>query len=82
MWVQFLGWEDTPKEGRATHSSTLRWRIPWTEEPGGPQVHRVTKSWTRLRQLSMQHACDQFYKRGECNPVFMEKMEGFAEEAT
>ena len=25
------------KEGRATHSSVLAWRIPWTEEPGGLQ---------------------------------------------
>ena len=24
-----------PREGMATHSSTLAWRIPWTEEPGG-----------------------------------------------
>ena len=23
------------EEGVATHSSTLAWRIPWTEEPGG-----------------------------------------------
>ena len=28
--------------GVATHSSILAWRIPWTEEPGGPQsiVHK------------------------------------------
>ena len=26
-----------PLEGRATHSSILAWRIPWTEEPGGLQ---------------------------------------------
>ena len=26
-----------PKEGMATHSSILAWRIPWTEEPGGLQ---------------------------------------------
>ena len=25
------------EEGMATHSSTLAWRIPWTEEPGGLQ---------------------------------------------
>ena len=25
------------EEGIAAHSSTLVWRIPWTEEPGGPQ---------------------------------------------
>ena len=24
------------EEGMATHSSILAWRIPWTEEPGGP----------------------------------------------
>ena len=26
------------KEGMATHSSTIAWRIPWTEEPGRPQT--------------------------------------------
>ena len=26
-----------PGEGNATHSSTLAWEIPWTEEPGGLQ---------------------------------------------
>ena len=36
-WVRFLGWEDSLEEGMATHSSTPAWRIPWTEEPGGPQ---------------------------------------------
>ena len=41
------------KEGIATHSSILAWRIPWTEEPGGLTVHRVTNSQTRLKQLSM-----------------------------
>ena len=36
-WIRFLGREDALEEGVATHSSTLAWRIPWTEEPGGPQ---------------------------------------------
>ena len=35
--VQFLGWENPLEEGMSTHSSTLAWRIPWTEEPGGLQ---------------------------------------------
>ena len=35
--VRSLGWEDPLEEDRATHSSTLAWRIPWTEEPGGRQ---------------------------------------------
>ena len=29
------GSEDPLEEGKATHSSILDWRIPWTEEPGG-----------------------------------------------
>ena len=33
--VQSLGWEDPLEKGMATHSSTLAWRIPKTEEPGG-----------------------------------------------
>ena len=37
MQVQFLGQEDLLEEGTATHSSILDWKIPWTEEPGGPQ---------------------------------------------
>ena len=36
-WVQSLDREDPLEEGTATHSSTLPWRIPWTEEPGGLQ---------------------------------------------
>ena len=33
--VQTLGWEDLLEKEMATHSSTLAWKIPWTEEPGG-----------------------------------------------
>ena len=33
-WVQFLGQEDPLEKEMATHSSTLAWKIPWTEEPG------------------------------------------------
>ena len=29
----------------ATHSSTLAWKIPWTEEPGGLQSTVLQKSW-------------------------------------
>ena len=29
-WVQSLGWDDPPEKGKATHSSILVWRIPWT----------------------------------------------------
>ena len=30
-------WGRSQEKGMATHSSILAWRIPWTEEPGGPQ---------------------------------------------
>ena len=29
-WVQSLGWEDPLEKEKATHSSVLAWRIPWT----------------------------------------------------
>ena len=29
-WVRFLSWEDSLEKGKATHSSILAWRIPWT----------------------------------------------------
>ena len=34
-WVWSLGCEDPLEKGTATHSSTLAWRSPWTEETGG-----------------------------------------------
>ena len=33
-WVQYLGWEDPLEKEMAIHSSTIAWKIPWTEEPG------------------------------------------------
>ena len=29
-WVRSLGWEVPLEKGKATHSSILAWRIPWT----------------------------------------------------
>ena len=36
-WVRSLGWEDTLEKGKATHSSILAWRIPWTVQSTGSQ---------------------------------------------
>ena len=36
-WVRSLGQEDPLEKEMATHSSTLAWKIPWIEEPGGLQ---------------------------------------------
>ena len=47
MWVQSLGGEDSLEKEMATHSSTLAWKIPWTEELGGRQS-MGSQSWTQL----------------------------------
>ena len=46
-WVQSLGLQDPLKKGKATHSSILAWRIPWT------MLHGVTKSWTQLSNFHL-----------------------------
>ena len=48
-WVQSLGWEDPLEEGMATHSSTLAWRILWTEESRRLQSmesRRIRHNWS------------------------------------
>ena len=35
--VRSLGWEETLEKGKATHSSILAWKIPWTVLPMGSQ---------------------------------------------
>ena len=52
-WVQFLGWEDPLEEDMATHSSTLAWKIPWTEDAGRLQS-MGSQSWTRLSDFTFR----------------------------
>ena len=49
--VWLLGREDSLEKGMATHSSTLDWEIPWTEEPGGLQSTGLQSQ----AQLSTSH---------------------------
>ena len=51
-WVQSLGWEDPLEKGTAPHSSTLAWKIPWTEEPGRLQSMGL-QSQTRLSDFTV-----------------------------
>ena len=46
--MRFLDREEPLEEGTASHSSTLAWRVPRTEEPGGPQSVGAPRSGTRL----------------------------------
>jgi len=47
------GQKDPLEEGMATHSSILAWRIPMNRGAWRATVHRITKSRTRLKRLSM-----------------------------
>ena len=47
--LQFLGREDPLEEGMAIHSCIPAWRIPMDRGDWMATVHRVAKSWTRLR---------------------------------
>ena len=44
-WVRSLGWENPLGKGKATHSSILAWRIPWTVKSMG---HRESDTIERL----------------------------------
>ena len=53
-WVQALGWEDPLEKEMAIHSSTIAWKIPWTEEPGRLQSRgsqRVRHDWATSLHL-------------------------------
>ena len=52
-WVQSLDWEAFLEEEMATYSSMLACRIPMDRGAWQATVHRVTKSRTRLKQLSI-----------------------------
>ena len=44
--------QETREKAMATHSSTLAWQIPWTEEPGRLQSIGVARSQTRLSDFT------------------------------
>ena len=55
--VQALGWEDPLEKEMATHSSTIAWKIPWTEEPGRLQSmgsQTVGHDWVASLSLSVE----------------------------
>ena len=51
--VRVLGWKDPLEEGMATHSSILAWSISMDRGAWQAIVHRVAKSQTQLKELSM-----------------------------
>ena len=69
--VQSLGREYTLEKEMATHSSTLAWKIPWTEEPCRLQsmgLWRVTHDWaTSLSLFTFMH----WRRKWQPTPVFL-----------
>ena len=69
----------------ATHSSTLAWKIPWTEEPGGllsTGLHRVRHDWSDLACMHAlekevtTHSCLENPRDGEgCSPGGLEELD-------
>ena len=54
-WIRSQGQEDPLEKGMAIHSSTIAWRILWTEEPGGLQSMgspRVGHDWATSLSFS------------------------------
>ena len=51
--VQSLGREDPLEKAMATHSSTLAWKIPWTEKPG-----RLYSPWGHKELDMTEHRHD------------------------
>ena len=59
-WVWSLGWEDPLRKGKATHSSILASRIPWTA------AHGVTKSqheWATFTFIGVKRLTSVVNKR-------------------
>ena len=62
--VQPLGLEDPLEKEKATHSSILAWRIPWTEEAGGLQSlgsQRVRHNWVTKHISKISFKCIIYY---------------------
>ena len=61
----------SPEKAMATHSSTLAWKIPWMEEPGGLQsmgLLRVGHDWaTSLTLFTFMH----WRRKWQPTPVFL-----------
>ena len=68
------------EKAMAPHSSTLAWKIPWMEEPGGLAVHGVARSRTRLSDFTFTfhfHALEK--EMATCSSVLAWRIPGTVE---
>ena len=63
-WVRSQGWEDLLEKGKATHSSVLSWRIPWTVESQTHKESDTTEGLAHIGDLLQNAALPHF---GDCN---------------
>ena len=68
-WVRSLGWEDPLEKGKATYSSILVWRIPWTLQSVGSQ--RVGHDWVTFTFTFMRikPKCGKLFRRLEYHTI-------------
>ena len=53
IWVRSWGWENPLEKGKATHSSILAWRIPWTiQSMGSQRVGQDRVTFTSLDEMA------------------------------
>ena len=74
-WIQSLGWEDGLEKEMATHSSTLAWKIPWTEKPGRLQ-YMGSQSQTQLSDFTFTFCFSYKFaveSRGQDRRVMVER---------
>ena len=61
-WVGSLGWENLLEKGKATHSSILAWRIPWTSPWGHKEsdtTERLLLSLLYLEEIGKKHCISE-----------------------
>ena len=73
--IQSLGQKDPLEKGMATHSSILTQRIPWTEEPGGPQfmeLQTIGHDWVTCNFFTFSRASSlwRFWGKTDCLLTF------------
>ena len=66
VWAFVLKWVFRPGQAMAPHSSTLAWKIPWTEEPSGLQGGRWESDTTERLHFHFSLSC---IGKGNGNPL-------------
>ena len=72
-----LGGEEPLEKAMAAHSSTLAWKIPWTEEPGGLQSmdHKVRYDLVTKQQQYVKHIVSGIVLQQPCGVDFRAALE-------